>query len=242
MPAGMSQIAGDAGTQEEKYDEITNEPEPATGQDTGELPPGWLECTDPEGNTYFFNDWTNESSWERPRGTTGDAPAPAETESAVDEAETESLRALSVKRDVGSSPPPAVSELDGMAEVPPSGGEEMAGESEASVEADADIINPEPAEAEFPGEEEEEEEEEVATLPEPWVELMTDAGEPYVSQVSPCAFTPFKSELSICMQCLLPLTYCFLCTSFRRPVVLQPRGWHNIVGTTTGSSRERTWC
>ena len=183
MPVSMSQNA-DTETNEEENDESRPEPEPA--QDTGELPPGWLECTDPEGNTYYFNDLTGASSWERPQGgTTGDAPEPAETESAVDEAETESLRALSAKRDVGSSPPPSVSELDGMVEVPPTEGEELAVENETSAPVDADAINPEPAEAEVPGKEE------VAPLPEPWVELMTDAGEPYVSQVFLCVFASF---------------------------------------------------
>ena len=175
IPVAMSQNVEDAGTNEEENDEIIDEPEPepepATGQDTGELPPGWLECTDPEGNTYFFNDLTGESSWERPQGvTTGDAPAPAEMESAFDEAETESLRALSVKRDIGSSPPPSVSELDGMVEVPPTEGEELAAGTDPSTEADVG-----PKQTEMPGEKE------VAPLPEPWVELMTDAGEPYVS-------------------------------------------------------------
>lgn len=186
MPVAMSQNAGDVATNgEEENDEIVDEPEPepepATSQDTGELPPGWLECTDPEGNAYFFNDLTGESSWERPQGVTAsDAPEHAETESAIDEAETESLRALSVKRDVGSSPPPSVSELDGMVEVPPTEGEELAAGTDPSVSAEADVgpepdVPAEPAADEVPGEEE------VAPLPEPWVELMTDAGEPYVS-------------------------------------------------------------
>ena len=189
MPGAMSQNAGDAETKKEENDEPRPEPEPA--QDTGELPPGWLECTDPEGNTYYFNDLTGASSWERPQGgTTGDAPEPAETESAVDEAETESLRALSVKRDVGSSPPPSVSELDGMVEVPPTEGEELAVENEPSASTGADVgpepeMPAEPVEAEVPGKEE------VASLPEPWVELMTDAGEPYVSQVFLCVFASF---------------------------------------------------
>ena len=221
MPAAMSQNAGDVGTKGEENDDVADEPEPeprpATGQETLELPPGWLECTDPEGNTYYFNDLTNESSWERPLvgGTTGDAPAPAETESAVDEAETESLRALSVKRDVGSSPPPSVSELDGMVEVPPSEGEEMAVENEASAEADAAIVNPDPAEAEaeaeLPGEEEV-----VAPLPEPWVELMTDAGEPYVSQMFfSCVFT--KSNRSFLYHAMPPPTNPFLSSHLLSP-------------------------
>ena len=197
MPGAMSQNA-DTETNEEENDE----PRPEPAQDTGELPPGWLECTDPEGNTYYFNDLTGASSWERPQGgTTGDAPEPAETESAIDEAETESLRALSVKRDVGSSPPPSVSELDGMVEVPPTEGEELVVENEASASASAGAdVSPEPempaepAEAEVPGKEE------VAPLPEPWVELMTDAGEPYVSQVFLCEFTPLNRSF-LFIQC-----------------------------------------
>jgi len=174
MPVSVD-LNEDIGTKEEDDDdEIIEETTPATGQETGELPPGWLECTDPEGNIYFFNDLTGESSWERPQGTIASDEQAPETESIVDEAETESLRAMSIKRDVGSSPPPSVSELDEMVPNDVAVEREEAEVVEHGPSAETDT-NPEQSAAEEPFEEE------VVALPEPWVELVTDAGEPYVS-------------------------------------------------------------
>ena len=82
----------------------------------------------------------------------------------------------------------------------------MAVENEAPAEANAAIVNPDPAEAEaeVPGEEEV-----VAPLPEPWIELMTDAGEPYVSQVFfSCIFT--KCNRSFLYHAMPPPTKPFL--------------------------------
>jgi len=133
-------------------DAISGEPASAPSSE-GDLPPGWLECKDPSGSIYYFNDLTAESSWERPSGaTTDDAP---ETDSALDESETESLRAMSTKRDIGSSPAPSVSELDAMVDDAP------------------ETVNQDQAAPEEPRAEEN-------ALPEPWVELMTENGEPYV--------------------------------------------------------------
>lgn len=148
-------------------DAISGEPVSASSLE-GDLPPGWLECKDPSGSSYYVNDLTGESSWERPSGaTTDDAP---KTDSALDKSETESLRAMSTKRDIGSSPAPSVSDLDAMVGDAPVVEElEDLAENKLAVET----VNQDQAAPEEPRAEE-------SALPEPWVEVMTENGEPYV--------------------------------------------------------------
>ena len=169
-------------------DAISGEPVSASSLE-GDLPPGWLECKDPSGSSYYVNDLTGESSWERPSGaTTDDAP---ETDSALDESETESLRAMSTKRDIGSSPAPSVSDLDAMVGDAPVVDElEYLAENKLAVET----VNQDQAAPEEPRAEE-------SALPEPWVELMTENGEPYVC-------------VRICIMCMS--CACILCPFLAR--------------------------
>jgi len=116
-PPSISELEGMAPPDAEPSEEDTGiepiaEEAEATLPTSDELPPGWTECFTDDGQLYFYNETDGTSSWDRPTDSTKPV---IEDVSRDTQDETESLRALSTKRDAGSSPPPSVSELDEMA-------------------------------------------------------------------------------------------------------------------------------
>ena len=116
-PPSISELEGMAPPDAEPSEEDTGiepiaEEAEATLPASDELPPGWTECFTDDGQLYFYNESDGTSSWDRPTDST---KPDIEDVSRDTEDETESLRALSTKRDAGSSPPPSISELDEMA-------------------------------------------------------------------------------------------------------------------------------
>ncbi|CAB9511698.1 transport protein SEC16B [Seminavis robusta] len=139
----VPEVVAAAGTSEGPADEVLDTtPDKTVEQDIAppSLPSGWVEVKDEgSGDVYFYNEVTQESSWERPEQPQGE-PEPAPSDSAPRDGSLAEHDRTEPQADAGAASSsidrdePAIEAMDQVATAAPSQAQDPVGEADVLVE------------------------------------------------------------------------------------------------------------